>query len=70
MLLLITLAGTPPTVQPLLHTMSLTTALAAMATFEEIFTSPIIFAPLPINTLSPIIAALDDPFVAPIVTPS
>ena len=67
----ITLAGTPPTVQPRSDSTSfITTAFAAIATLDDIFTSPIILAPVPIKTLSPIVAALDEPFVAPIVTPS
>lgn len=70
-LLLIIFAGTPPTVQPFSHMTSLTTAaLAAIATFDEIVISPIILAPLPMKTLSPIVAAFVAPLVAPIVTPS
>ncbi len=68
---LITFAGMPPTVHPFsLITSDTTTAFAAIATFDEILTSPIIFAPVPMNTLSPIIAAFEEPLVAPIVTPS
>ena len=71
LLLLMTFAGIPPTVHPFSQIMSFTTtAFAAIATFEEIVTSPIIFAPVPMNTLSPMLAALDEPFVAPMVTPS
>lgn len=63
-LLLIIRAGTPPTVHPVSEiTSDTTTALAAMATLDEIVTSPIIFAPLPINTLSPMFAALSEPFL-------
>lgn len=44
-LLLITFAGTPPTVQPFSHITSLTTAaLAAIATLDEIVISPLIHA--------------------------
>ena len=66
-----TFAGTPPMVHPFSVMISFTTtALAAIATFDEILTSPIIFAPDPIKTLSPIVAAFEDPFVDPMVTPS
>ena len=61
----------PPTVQPWSVMMSFTTtALAPIHTLSEILTLPMIFAPVPMNTLSPIVAAKSEPFVAPIVTPS
>ena len=45
-----------------------TTAFAPIATSSAIVISPIIFAPVPINTLFPITGALLLPLVVPIFT--
>lgn len=64
------MAGTPATVIPGSVISLTTTALAPIATLSAIFIFPIIFAPVPIKTLSPIVAAFGLPPVAPIFTPS
>lgn len=65
-----TLAGTPATVTPGCTIFFTTTLPAPMQTLSAIDTLPIIFAPVPMYTLSPITAADVFPPVAPIVTPS
>ena len=66
---LIIFAGTPPTVTEA-GTSFVTTAFAPITELSPIEICPIIFAPGPIYTLSPIIAASNSPPFAPIFTPA